>query len=80
LKPENILVDSDGHIKLTDFGLSKLMNFEKEELTYSFCGTPQYLAPEILSKQGYSKEVDWWALGVFMYECVVGAPPFNDRN
>ena len=61
LKPENVLLDSEGHVKLTDFGLSKIREKENE-LTYTFCGTPEYLAPEIIKNEGYSKEVDFWAL------------------
>ena len=61
LKPENVLLDSEGHVKLTDFGLSKIRE-KNDELTYTFCGTPEYLAPEIIKNEGYSKEVDFWAL------------------
>mmetsp|Transcript_3659 Transcript_3659/g.4044 ORF Transcript_3659/g.4044 Transcript_3659/m.4044 type:complete len:392 (+) Transcript_3659:1-1176(+) len=75
LKPENILLDGDGHIKLTDFGLSKSM-----KLSYSFCGTPEYLAPEILLGQGHSKEVDWWSLGCLIYEMLAGYPAFQNKN
>lgn len=80
LKPENVLIDADGHVKLTDFGLSKLLNIKEGETTKSFCGTPQYLAPEIMLKKGYNFMVDWWSLGILLFEMVVGAPPFNDRN
>ena len=59
LKPENIMVDSNGHIKLTDFGLSKMFTKTKEK-AFTICGTPQYLAPEILSDDGYDNTVDWW--------------------
>jgi len=59
LKPENVMLDADGHIKLTDFGLSKKENQGK---TYTFCGTPEYLAPEIISGTGHNKSVDWWSL------------------
>lgn len=75
LKPENILLDGDGHIKLTDFGLSK-----NTKLSYSFCGTPEYLAPEILLGHGHSKEVDWWSLGCLIYEMLAGYPPFQNKN
>ena len=75
LKPENILIDTDGHIKITDFGLCKiLLNYEK---TYTICGTVQYLAPEILTGEGYNKSVDWWSLGCIMYEMLVGRFPFK---
>ena len=61
LKPENVLLDSDGHIKLTDFGLSK-QGVIGNRNTYTFCGTPEYLAPEIVKGKGHSKAVDWWSL------------------
>ena len=75
LKPENILIDSRGHIKLTDFGLSKMLKSEKDK-AFSICGTFSYLAPEIFSNKGYDKSVDWWALGCLMYEMMVGKLPF----
>ena len=75
LKPENILLDSKGHVKLTDFGLSKMFETEDEK-AYTICGTPQYLAPEILDKKGYDKAVDWWSLGCVMYEMLVGKLPY----
>ena len=76
LKPENIMVDSTGHIKLTDFGLSKMINKQKEK-AFTICGTPQYLAPEILSDDGYDDSVDWWSLGCVMFEMLVGKAPFK---
>ena len=76
LKPENIMVDSNGHIKLTDFGLSKMIKKTKEK-AFTICGTPQYLAPEILSDEGYDSSVDWWSLGCVMYEMLVGKAPFR---
>ena len=76
LKPENIMVDSNGHIKLTDFGLSKMIKKTKEK-AFTICGTPQYLAPEILSDEGYDNSVDWWSLGCVMYEMLVGKAPFR---
>ena len=75
LKPENILLDSKGHVKLTDFGLSKILETEDDK-AYTICGTPQYLAPEILDKKGYDKAVDWWSLGCVMYEMLVGKLPY----
>lgn len=80
LKPENILIDSDGHVKLTDFGLSKEFQINENELHYTFCGTPQYLAPELIKKEGYTKMVDWWGLGVLLYEIVVGNPPYESQS
>lgn len=79
LKPENILLDYTGHIALCDFGLCKL-NMEGQEKTNTFCGTPEYLAPELLLGQGYSKVVDWWTLGVLFYEMLTGLPPFYDQD
>jgi serine/threonine protein kinase len=82
LKPENIMLDAEGHIKLTDFGLAKgnITGPGAEGGTKTFCGTPEYLAPEILESTGHGKAVDWWALGTLLYEMVVGLPPFYDKN
>ncbi|KAJ3716893.1 kinase-like domain-containing protein [Lentinula raphanica] len=79
LKPENILLDFTGHIALCDFGLCKL-NMKANDKTNTFCGTPEYLAPEILCGQGYNKTIDWWTLGVLLYEMLAGLPPFYDDN
>lgn len=78
LKPENVLITSDGYIKITDFGLSKISDQHQE--TKTICGTPEYLAPEILFKLGYGKEIDFWTLGCLMYELMVGIPPFYSQN
>ncbi|KCV73160.1 AGC/SGK protein kinase [Fonticula alba] len=79
LKPENILLDAEGHIALTDFGLAK-EGVESGRTTSTFCGTPEYLAPEVLRKQDYGKAVDWWCLGVVLFEMIVGLPPFYSRD
>ncbi|CAD8189672.1 unnamed protein product [Paramecium octaurelia] len=76
LKPENLLVQSDGYLKLTDFGFAKVV----DDRTYTLCGTPEYLAPEILLNKGHSKPVDWWCLGIFIYEMLAGIDPFNDED
>jgi len=78
LKPENILLDSDGHITITDFGLSKKL--EPNEGTHTFCGTPEYLAPEVLKGEGHGTAVDWWSLGTLLYEMLTGLPPFYSQN
>lgn len=79
LKPENILLDCDGHVKLTDFGLSK-EGIQDNCSAKSMCGTPEYLAPEILDKRGHGKAVDWYSLGALMYEMLTGLPPFYTRD
>ncbi|KAG0220132.1 AGC protein kinase Gad8 [Mortierella sp. GBA43] len=79
LKPENILLDYTGHIALCDFGLCKL-GMTESETTNTFCGTPEYLAPELLLGQGYTKTVDWWTLGVLLFEMLTGLPPYYDEN
>lgn len=81
LKPENVLIDKDGYAKLTDFGLSK-EEIINNRSTSTVCGTPEYLAPEIILKQGHGMAVDWWSLGCIIYEMLVGLPPFytNFRN
>lgn len=77
LKPENLLLDSMGHIKITDFGFAKHI---PQNMTWTLCGTPDYLAPEIIQSKGYGKAVDWWSMGVLMFEMCAGFPPFFDED
>ena len=76
LKPENVLVQSNGFVKLTDFGFAKYC----QTRTYTLCGTPEYLAPEVLLNKGHGKPVDWWTLGILTYEMIAGIDPFNDDD
>ena len=76
LKPENLLLDREGHLKIIDFGFAKQVT----DRTWTLCGTPEYLAPEIIQSKGHNKAVDWWALGILIYEMLAGYPPFFDDN
>jgi len=78
IKPENILMGEDGYLNLADFGLAKEMT--NRDFTTSFCGTPEYLAPEIIQSKGHNHAVDWWSIGILLYEMIVGFPPFYHSN
>lgn len=81
LKPENVLLDKEGHIKITDFGLAKVnMSDQEEQRTNSFIGTMEYMAPEIVSGRGHGKAVDWWSVGILLYEMLCGVPPFRAKG
>jgi len=76
LKPENIMINADGYLNMIDFGFAKVVT----KRTYTICGTPEYIAPEILLNQGHGKAVDWWCLGILLYEMLAGYPPFQDDD
>jgi len=76
LRPENLLLDTSGYMKMVDFGYAKRIN----DVTWTLVGTPEYLAPEIIQSKGHNKAVDWWALGILIYEMMAGYPPYYDEN
>lgn len=78
LKPENLLIGADGHLKITDFGFAK--KIPPGSRTSTQCGTPEYLAPEVIMCMGHNHGVDWWSLGVLLFEMLAGYPPFYDTN
>lgn len=79
MKPENVLFNEDGYLYLADFGLAKMTKNKKEQ-SNSFCGTPEYLSPEMILGIGHDHTVDWWTLGILLYELLVGITPFFHRN
>ena len=84
LKPENLLIDDRGFLKVVDFGFAKKLPYLKDgslcERTYTLCGTPEYLSPELVKNQGHDKAVDYWAIGILVYELLIGATPFADDS
>lgn len=80
MKPENILLDGEGHVKLVDFGLAKEGVADAAMGASSLCGTPEYLSPEVLDRQGHGTAVDWWNLGMVAYEMLTGLPPWYTTN
>jgi serum/glucocorticoid-regulated kinase 2 len=78
LKPENVLMDCDGYVSLTDYGLGKFL--KKGQTTNSFCGTPEYLSPEVIIGTGHDTTNDWWTLGILTYEMIFGIPPFYSKT
>uniref|UniRef100_A0A8C2WQ99 non-specific serine/threonine protein kinase n=1 Tax=Cyclopterus lumpus TaxID=8103 RepID=A0A8C2WQ99_CYCLU len=79
LKPENILLDEEGNIKITDFGLSKEA-IDHDKRAYSFCGTIEYMAPEVVNRRGHTQSADWWSFGVLMFEMLTGSLPFQGKD
>lgn len=79
LKPENVIIDHTGHVKLVDFGLAKT-NLSQRSRTKSFCGTPAYLAPEMISKKGHGFAIDWYGLGILTLEMLRGENPFQGNT
>jgi serum/glucocorticoid-regulated kinase 2 len=79
LKPENVLFNEDGYLLLADFGLAKMIK-SKKDLTNSYCGTPEYLSPEMINGSGHDHTVDWWTLGILLFELIIGITPFFHRQ
>jgi serine/threonine protein kinase len=79
LKLENVLVDEDGYLKIIDYGLAKTL-IDNGSTTKTFCGTPEYLAPEMVTQTGHDFSVDWWAIGILIYEMLIGVTPFYNRE
>jgi serine/threonine protein kinase len=78
IKPDNILIDEDGYLKLADFGMSKML--KDQERAFSLCGTPEYFAPEIITREGHNKAADWWSYGILLFEMLYGVSPFYSKN
>ena len=80
MKPDNVVIDNDGHVKLIDFGMAKTNIIETARGASTFCGSVKYLAPEMLKKIGHGKALDWYLLGVLLYEVLVGVTPYFSKN
>ena len=78
IKPDNILIDEDGYLKLADFGMAKML--KDQEKAFSLFCTPEYFAPEIITREGHNKSADWWSYGILLYEMLYGIPPFYSKN
>ena len=78
IKPDNILIDEDGYLKLADFGMAKML--KDQEKAFSLCGTPEYFPPEIITREGHNKAADWWSYGILLYEMLFGIAPFYSKN